>query len=74
MFKVLTITHEKANMKDTDDYFGRKFYPLVPFFVMSRSYKMSPECHPSHTLFDCWKDSFVLKRSTDKKLLHVPCR
>ena len=59
--KVLVLTHEAAKLADTDDYFAKKFAPAVPFFIMSRSYKKDPECDPSHTLFDCWKDRFVLK-------------
>ena len=54
--KVLVLTHEATKLEDTNDYFAKKFYPAVPFFIMSRSYKKSPECDPSHTLFDCWKD------------------
>ena len=57
-------------MKDTNDHFAKKFSPLVPFYIMSRSYKKSPECDPNVTLFDCWKDRFVLKPSTDHNLLH----
>ena len=72
--KVIVITHELQKTEDTDDYFARKFKPLVPLFVMSRSYKASPGCDPKHTLFDCWKDLFVLARSTDQKIPHVPCR
>ena len=40
--KVLILTHEATKLKDTDDYFARKFSPVVPFYIMSRSYKMSP--------------------------------
>ena len=69
--KVLVLTHEATKLADTDDYFARKLAPLVlPFYIMSRSYKKSPECEPSHTLFDCWKDRFVLKLSTDHNLLN----
>ena len=68
--KVLILTHEATRLKDTDDYFARKFSPVVPFFIMSRSYKMTPECDPAHTLHDCWKDRFVLKPSTDHNLLN----
>ena len=73
-FKVLVLTHEATAIKDTDDYFARKFYPAVPFFVMSRSYKMPPQLKPDQTLFDCWKDLFVLTRSTPRKNIHVFCR
>ena len=72
--KVLVLTHEATKVLDTDDYFARKFYPAVPLFVMSRSYKMPPECKPNETLFDCWKDLFVLTRSTCRKISHVFCR
>ena len=68
--KVLVLTHEATRLEETTDYFARKFAPLVPFYVMSRSYKMSPECLPEHTLFDCWKDCFVLTPSTDHNLLN----
>ena len=68
--KVLILTHPSPELYDTDDYFARKFSPLVPFYIMSPRYKMSPECDPSHTLFDCWKDRFVLKPSTDHNLLN----
>ena len=64
------MTHEATEMKDTNDHFAKKFSPLVPFYIMSRSYKKSPECDPNVTLFDCWKDRFVLKPSTDHNLLH----
>ena len=63
--KVLVLTHELQSLKDTDDYFAKKFAPVVPFFIMSRSYKKDPVCEPKETLFDCWKDRFVLKPSTD---------
>ena len=70
--KVLILTREATKLEDCDDYFAKKFAPLVPFYVMSRSYKMSPQCDPSHTLFDCWKDRCVLKPSTDHSpLKHV---
>ena len=39
-----------------DDYFTRKFAPLQPIYVVGRSYKAEPKCHPSETLFDAWKD------------------
>ena len=68
--KVLILTHPLTKLYDTDDYFARKFSPLVPFYIMSRSYKMSPECEPGHTLFDGWKDQFVLKLFTDHNLLN----
>ena len=58
--KVIVITYERQKEEDTHDYFARKFYPLVPFFEMSRSDKAPHECDPEHTLFDCWKDLFVL--------------
>ena len=40
------------------------------FFIMSRSYKKSPECEPGHTLYDCWKDRLVLKLLTDHNILN----
>ena len=69
--KVLVVTREATSLKDTDDYFARKLPLLVPFYIMSRSQKKSPECHPSHTLFDCWKDRCVLTPSTDYNVLSL---
>ena len=43
-------------MAQLDDYFTRKFAPLHPLYVIGRSYKAEPTCHPSETLFDAWKD------------------
>ena len=67
--KVLVVTYPLTKLYDTDDYFAKKFSPLAPLYIMSRSYKMVPKCEPQHTLFDCWKDRFVLKPSTDHNLL-----
>ena len=59
------MTHELQALKDTDDFFGKKFAPAVPLFIMSRCYKKDPVCEPKETLFDAWKDRFVLKAPTD---------
>ena len=56
LLQVFVITHEKARLEDMDDYFARKFHPLVPMFMIGRSYAMEPECKPSETLYDLWKD------------------
>ena len=64
------MTHEKTKLKDTDDYFAKKFAPLVPLYIMSRSYVMEFECKP-HTLFDSWKDRFVFKSSTDHNFINL---
>ena len=62
------ITHENAKPKDMDDYFQKKFHPLLPIFLIGRSYTMEPKCDPKHTLFDLWKElvcpSLVILRSS----------
>ena len=68
--EVLVITHEAQKLEDTDDFLVRKLDPLVPLFIMNRSYKMEPTCRPDDTVYDCWKDRFVLKPSTDQNLLN----
>ena len=65
--EVLVITHEAQKLEDPDFFLSRKLHPLVPLFI---SYKMEPFCEPEDTLYDCWKDRFVLKPSTDQNLLN----
>ena len=54
--EVLVITHEKARIKEMDDYFARKFSPLTVMMVMGRSYAAEPQCDPKVALYDVWKD------------------
>ena len=39
-----------------DSYFGNKFHPARPVYVLGRSYKAEPTCAPQETLFDNWMD------------------
>ena len=64
MCKIVVITHEATRLKDSDDYLAKKLAPVVPLYIMSRSYAREPKCHPSETVFDCWKDRVVFKTST----------
>ena len=54
--EVFVITHERARIKEMDDYFARKFEPLQVMMVMGRSYAAAPKCDPRVTLYDAWKD------------------
>ena len=54
--EVLIITHERGNITEMDDYFARKFFPLLPLLVLGRSYAIAPECDPRVTLYDAWKE------------------
>ena len=40
--KVLVITHEKADLRNTDDYYAHKFETLQVLFLIGRSYKAEP--------------------------------
>ena len=71
MRKVFILTHEATKLSDSDDYFAKKFSPLVPLFIISRSYVNEPKCDPSHTLFDCWQDRFVYTTSTDRNIIRL---
>ena len=71
MCKVLVLTYEATKLRDSDDYFAKKFAPLVPLYIMSRSYAMEPECEPCDTLFEFWKDRFVFKPSTDHNIMNL---
>ena len=57
--QVLAITHEKADLKHMDDWLAHKFAPLQVLFLIGRSYKAEPMCHPKETLYDLWKDLTV---------------
>ena len=46
------MSHELADEKEMSDYFGNKFYPARPVYVVGRSYKAEPKCKPEETLFD----------------------
>lgn len=67
----MVLTHELTKLQDSHDFFARKFAPLVPVYVMSRSYKAEPKCKPEHTLYHCWKDRFVFKPCTDHTFIHL---
>ena len=69
--KVLVCTYEGTRLRDSDDYFAKKFAPLAPLYVMSRSYAKEPKCGEGETLFDCWKDRFVFKPSTDHNIINL---
>ena len=60
---------------DQVEGFGRllreEIRPLVPLYIMSRSYAMEPECEPCDTLFEFWKDRFVFKPSTDHNVINL---
>ena len=57
--QVLAITHETADLSIMDDWFAHKFAPLQVLFLIGRSYKAEPTCHPKETLYDLWKDLIV---------------
>ena len=69
--KVLVLTYEATKLRDSNDYFAKKFAPLVPLYIMSRSHALEPKCGESDTLFDCWKDRFVFKPSTDHNSINL---
>ena len=54
--QVLVMSHERTNSAEMDSYFGNKFHPARPIYVVGRSYKAEPQCKPEHTLFDNWMD------------------
>ena len=54
--QVLVMSHELADEKEMCSYFGNKFYPARPVYVVGRSYKAEPKCKPEETLFDNWMD------------------
>ena len=54
--QVLVMSHEKADAGQMDSYFGNKFYPARPVYVIGRSYKAEPVCKPRETLWDNWMD------------------
>ena len=54
--QVLVMSHELADEKEMCSYFGNKFYPARPVYVVGRSYKAEPKCKPQETLFDNWMD------------------
>ena len=70
--KVLVLTYEATKLRDSNDYFAKKFAPMAPLYVMSRSYAMEPKCGEEETLFDCWKDRFVFKPSINRSQHHKP--
>ena len=54
--QVLVMSHEKTKEVEMSSYFGNKFYPARPVYVLGRSYKANPTCKPEETLFDNWMD------------------
>ena len=54
--QVLIMTHEVTKMTEMEDYFTKKFYPILPMFMIGRSYKMEPTCKPNQTLYDTWTE------------------
>ena len=50
------MSHELTNEAAMDSYFGNKFFPAKPVYVLGRSYKAEPACKPQQTLFDNWMD------------------
>ena len=48
------MTHEKARLAETEDYFTQKFYPCKPLMQVGRSWAASPACNPDKTLYDVW--------------------
>ena len=50
------MSHEKTSEFEMSSYFGNKFHPARPVYVMGRCYKAEPMCKPEHTLFDNWMD------------------
>ena len=57
--KVLVITHEKADLRNTDDYFAHKFFPLQVMFLIGRNQSRAHRLYPRVTLYDLWKDLIV---------------
>ena len=56
------MTHGATKMSEMEDYFTKKFYPILPMFMIGRSYKLDPICKPKYTLYDAWTEL----------LLHLP--
>ena len=54
--QVLVMSHERTNEVEMSSYFGNKFSPARPVYVLGRSYKAEPTCKPEETLFDNWMD------------------
>ena len=53
------MTHEVTKMAEMEDYFTKKFYPILPMYMIGRSYKMEPNCKPNQTLYDAWTELAV---------------
>ena len=52
--QVFIMSHEKTRENEMTNYFSKKFYPVVPVFVLGRSYTAEPKCKPEYTLYDNW--------------------
>ena len=53
------MTHEATKMAEMEDYFTKKFYPILPMYMIGRSYAMEPTCKPNQTLYDAWTELAV---------------
>ena len=54
--QVLVVSHEVTMEVEMSSYFGNKFYPARPVYLLGCSYKANPTCKPEETLFDDWMD------------------
>ena len=50
------MSHELTDEAAMDSYFGNKFFPAKPVYVLGRSYKAEPACKPHQTLWHNWMD------------------